>query len=178
MAAIESILTSVKQNLGITEEYEYFDASIIDYINSGFVMLQQVGVGPDAGFMIFDKDAVWSDFIKDIRLNIVKAYMFLHVKRLFANEGGSVAQSHKELEDEYLWRLNVAVDRSPWEIHDKSDPSYKVKTEEDNPGSETPNQPETPDDPTPEEPDNPDPETPDNPSIEEPEEPEGEGEDG
>ena len=33
---MESILTSIKKLLGISEEYEHFDADIIMYINSVF----------------------------------------------------------------------------------------------------------------------------------------------
>jgi hypothetical protein len=124
MAAIESILTSVKQNLGITEEYEHFDANIIDAINSAFVILQQVGVGPEGGFMINDKSTRWSEYIKDKRLNIVKSFVFIHAKKVFAPEAGSIQTSYDKLEEEYLWRLNVAVDKSEWEINDNSSAEY------------------------------------------------------
>ena len=43
---VESILTSIKLLLGITEDYDYFDAQIITHINSVFMILTQLGVGP------------------------------------------------------------------------------------------------------------------------------------
>ena len=42
----ESILTSIKKLLGITEDYEQFDTDIIIHINSVFMILTQIGVGP------------------------------------------------------------------------------------------------------------------------------------
>ncbi|WP_439958482.1 phage head-tail connector protein, partial [Salmonella enterica] len=43
---MESILTSIKKLLGIAEEYEHFDNDIIMHINSVFMILTQLGVGP------------------------------------------------------------------------------------------------------------------------------------
>lgn len=47
---MDSILTSIKKLLGITEEYEHFDQDIIMHINSVFSVLTQLGVGPAEGF--------------------------------------------------------------------------------------------------------------------------------
>lgn len=51
----ESILTSIKKLLGITEEYEQFDPDIIMHINSVFMILTQMGVGPSKGFRSLTK---------------------------------------------------------------------------------------------------------------------------
>ncbi len=64
---MESILTSVKKMLGITDDYEHFDSDIIMHINSVFFILYQLGVGPSKVFSIRDKTALWSDFIDDIQ---------------------------------------------------------------------------------------------------------------
>ena len=61
----ESILTSIKKLLGITEEYTHFDADIIMHINSVFMILMQLGIGPANGFSISDDSAVWADFLSD-----------------------------------------------------------------------------------------------------------------
>ena len=50
----DSILTTIKKMLGISEEYEHFDIDIITHINSTFSILAQLGVGPDKGFSIHD----------------------------------------------------------------------------------------------------------------------------
>lgn len=47
---MESVLTSIKKMLGITEEYEHFDSDIIMHINSVFMILTQLGVGPPQDF--------------------------------------------------------------------------------------------------------------------------------
>ena len=62
MEIIESILTSIKKMLGITEEYEHFDSDLIMHINSVFMILTQLGVGPPSGFSIRDKTPVRSAF--------------------------------------------------------------------------------------------------------------------
>ena len=61
----ESILTSIKKLLGVPKDYEHFDQDIIMHINSVFMILNQIGVGPSDGFSISDKTAIWSDFISD-----------------------------------------------------------------------------------------------------------------
>ena len=43
---MDSILTSIKKLLGLDEFYEHFDADIIMHINSVFMILSQIGVGP------------------------------------------------------------------------------------------------------------------------------------
>ena len=43
---MESILTSIKKLLGISEEDDYFDPDIIMHINTVFTILTQLGVGP------------------------------------------------------------------------------------------------------------------------------------
>ena len=78
---MESILTSIKKLLGITEEYDQFDPDIIMHINSVFMILTQRGVGPAEGFSIEDDIAVWTDFIQDIKkLESVKTYIYLKVR--------------------------------------------------------------------------------------------------
>lgn len=62
---MESILTSIKLLLGITEDYEAFDQQIIAHINSVFMILTQLGVGPPEGFMIASKVDTWNEFISD-----------------------------------------------------------------------------------------------------------------
>ena len=52
----ESILTSIKKLLGIVEEYTQFDTDIIIYINTVFMTLQQLGIGPEEGFSITDEN--------------------------------------------------------------------------------------------------------------------------
>lgn len=109
---MESILTSIKKLLGIEEEYTQFDNDIIMHINSAFLNLTQLGVGPAEGFLIEDDTATWEDFIGDSnQLQAVKSYMYLKVKLLFDPPlSSSVIESMNRMIAELEWRLNVAVD--------------------------------------------------------------------
>lgn len=109
---MDSILTSIKNLLGIIEECTDFDQIIIMHINSVFSILNQLGVGPATGFSIEDDSAVWSDFIdNDPRLSDVKSFVYLKVRMLFDPPlSSAVAESMNRLASELEWRINVAVD--------------------------------------------------------------------
>ena len=107
---MDSILTSIKKLLGISEDYEHFDQDIIMHINSVFMILTQMGVGPAEGFRIEDDSTTWSDFTSDLKvLESVKSYMYLKVRLLFdPPTSSSVLDSTNRLISELEWRLNVA----------------------------------------------------------------------
>lgn len=109
---MDSILTSVKKMLGITEEYEHFDVDIIMHINSVFSVLTQLGVGPSEGFSIVDKQDTWTDFIPDDpRLELVKSYTYMKVRLLFDPPTSSAHMTAMtNMIDEFEWRLNVAAE--------------------------------------------------------------------
>lgn len=109
---MESILTSIKKMLGIQEDYEHFDPDIIMHINTVFMILMQLGVGPENGFRIQDKLAVWTEFMPEgQQLEAVKSYMYLKVKLLFDPPlGSAVIESINKQISELEWRLNVQVD--------------------------------------------------------------------
>lgn len=109
---MDSILTSTKKLLGITEDYEHFDQDIIMHINAVFLILNQMGVGPDTPFSITDKSATWEDFSSDIsKIEMVKSYMGNKVRQMFdPPQSGVVAESLKNIIAEQEWRLNVACD--------------------------------------------------------------------
>ncbi len=111
---MESILTSVKKMLGITEEYEHFDTDLIMHINSVFTVLSQLGVGPPEGYAIKGKEEGWSDFLPEgSQLELVKSYMYLKTKLVFDPPLGSavIGVMNRQI-DEFEWRLNAAVDPS------------------------------------------------------------------
>ena len=109
---MDSILTSVKKLLGIEEDYTHFDADIIMHINTVFMILNQLGVGPDEGFSITDKTSVWNDYIVNLQnFEAVKSYMFLKVKMLFDPPTGSaVTESYNRTISELESRLSMAAD--------------------------------------------------------------------
>lgn len=109
---MDSILTSIKKLLGITEEYTHFDADIIMHINSVFMTLTQLGVGPPEGFSIKDDSAIWADFLPEGPVfESVKSYMYLRVKLLFDPPlTSSVSDSMNRMISEFEWRLNVSAE--------------------------------------------------------------------
>lgn len=106
---MDSILTSVKKMLGITEDYEHFDADIIMHINSVFMILNQLGIGPVKGFSITDRFSTWEDFLQGgENLESVKSYMYMKVRLLFDPPMSSaVMEAMKQMISELEWRLNV-----------------------------------------------------------------------
>ena len=111
---MDSILTSIKKLLGITEEYTHFDADLIMHINSVLMVLTQLGVGPSGGYAIEGKDDYWTDFIPGssiAQVNAVRSYVYLKVKLLFDPPlSSAVMESINRQISEFEWRLNVAVD--------------------------------------------------------------------
>ena len=108
----ESILISIKKLLGIAKEYVNFDSDIIMHINSVFMVLSQLGVGPVKGFRIEDENDVWSDYIVDEdNLDAVKSYIHLKVKLLFDPPlNSAVLEAMKQTINELEWRLNVEAE--------------------------------------------------------------------
>lgn len=98
--------------LGIESDYTYFDPDIIMHINSAFMVLRQLGVGPVDGFAIEDKDAEWTDFVSDtIKIEAIKSYVYMKVRLMFDPPvGSSTMEAMKNNIAELEWRLNVAVD--------------------------------------------------------------------
>lgn len=111
---MESILISIKKLLGITEEYEHFDVDIIMHINSVFMILNQLGVGPDKTFTIRDNTTTWDEFIpENENIESVKSYMYLRVRMLFDPPSSSViAEAINKQISELEWRLNVIAENN------------------------------------------------------------------
>lgn len=110
---MESILTSVKKACNVSEEYDVFDDDIIMHINSVFMILNQLGVGPKAGFRIEDKSNEWSEFIPedDLRFEAVKTYVCSKVRLIFDTPSNSIiTECLKQIIAECEWRLNLAAE--------------------------------------------------------------------
>lgn len=109
---MESILTTIKKLLGITEEYKHFDNDIVVHINMALMTLNQLGVGPTDPYVITSEMDRWDDFLKETKnLEAVKTYVYLKVRLAFDPPANSslieaITRQISELE----WRLNVAVD--------------------------------------------------------------------
>lgn len=108
----ESILNSIKKMLGIDADYDAFDTDILVNINSTFMTLRQLGVGPDGGYSITGPDETWADFLGDrTDLQAVKSYMYLKVRLLFDPPSSSfVLDSMDRQIKEFEYRLNLQAE--------------------------------------------------------------------
>lgn len=112
---MESILTSIKQRLGLSEEYEAFDPEIIMEINTAFFDLNRLGVGPSDAFFIEDDTSVWTDFIsadtKTVVREAIKTYIYLRTKLGFDPPAGTAhIEAINRRIDQLEWTMNCAVE--------------------------------------------------------------------
>lgn len=110
---MESILTSTKKLANLGEDYDAFDNDIIMYMNGVFLTLKQLGVGPKNGFVVKDKNTLWTDFIPDdeVLRESVKAYMGAKVRLQFDPPlSAALIEALKAIINEYEWRLNVEAE--------------------------------------------------------------------
>lgn len=103
---LDSILTSVKKLLGLSEDYDVFDGDIIIHINSVFSILHQLGL---PGYSIEGSDETWEDYIGmlpgEFDINDVRSYVFFKVRMMFDPPSGAAAESYNNLIGELEWRL-------------------------------------------------------------------------
>ena len=109
----ESILTSIKKLLGISESDATFDLDIIMHISSVLMILTQIGVGPDSGFSIQGSSSRWSDFIGSAKnLEAIKSYVLLKVRLLFDPPlSSAVTEAMNRMISELEWRININADK-------------------------------------------------------------------
>lgn len=109
----QSILLTVKKMLGIAEEYHAFDLDLIININSVFLTLNQLGVGPTRPYKISGDAETWADFLGDQygELEGVETYVYLKVRLLFDPPTNSfLVDAMQSQVAELEWRLNFQVE--------------------------------------------------------------------
>lgn len=109
---MESILTSIKKLLGISEEDDSFDIDVIIHINTALFRLKQLGVGPSTGFSISSDEATWGDFLgESTDFESVKTYVYCKVRLVFdPPESSSTREAIKETIKELEFCLNVEAE--------------------------------------------------------------------
>lgn len=121
----ESILITIKKMLGLDANYDAFDLDIMVHINSVFLSLNQLGVGPKNVYAIDGVEETWIDFLGDqiLEFQAVKTYIYLKVRLLFDPPGSGVLHEAMErLIKETEWRLNVQYeDRKEGDVDDPGD---------------------------------------------------------
>lgn len=110
---MKSILNSVKKVVGIHEEYDAFDVDIIMHINTAFMYLNQLGVGPEEGFTIEGDGEQWDEILEGRKdLEAIRSYVFVRVRLLFDRPETSYGiQALERQAKEIEWRLTVQTDK-------------------------------------------------------------------
>ena len=103
-----SILMSTKKMLGIEPSQTHFDPDLIIHINSVFMILNQMGVGPKEAYSISGPEDTWDEFeVSSEKYESVKSYMYLKVRSIFDPPTGSqVSTALNSAISELEWRLN------------------------------------------------------------------------
>ena len=108
----DSILMTIRKLVCGDPYADHFDTDLLVHINACFSILNQLGVGPESGFVVTDETQSWSSYVSDNRtLNMVKTYVTLKVKKIFDPPlTSSVLEAMDKEINQLEWRLNVAVD--------------------------------------------------------------------
>lgn len=112
---MDSILTSIKKMLGLSEEQTHFDPDIIMNINSVLMITNQLGIGPENGFVITGYNETWMELLGERKdLEAVKTYIYLKVRLLFDPPTSSfVTDSIERTITQFEWRLNTQAEGGP-----------------------------------------------------------------
>ena len=113
MISLDSILATVKKQLGITGEYDIFDADLIIHINSVLMILYQLGVG-SSPMTIDGYDQTWDSLFGDRNdLAMIKTYIGHKFRLVFDSPTSSYTMDAcQNAINELEWRINVQVDPS------------------------------------------------------------------
>jgi len=134
MALELSILDSTKKVLSIDPSDPSFDQDIITHINTALSHLQQLGIGPAAGFVIEDNTLAWEDFLpvpdpaEDTYLPVlsaVKTNVYLRVRLLFDPPAVSyVLTAMQQQLQESDSRLSMLREATDWIDPNPPAPTY------------------------------------------------------
>ena len=105
-----SIYNDIKDILGVPDES--FKESLLVFINGALDIINQAGAGQP---VLLTTETTWNDF-KDTEqvegnksFNLVRSYVWLRCKTMFDPPANpSTLTRLKELEEEYIWRIELA----------------------------------------------------------------------
>lgn len=128
MVLEQSILTSTKKLLNIGADDASFDHDVITHINSAFFHLHQLGIGPQAGFVIDDAAATWADYLGEgaplSLMSAVKTNIALRVRAIFdPSQLAHVQTAMKQQLEESDWRISVSREETGWT---NPDPGFMI----------------------------------------------------
>lgn len=107
-----SILTTIKQMLGLEKDYTAFDIDVIVDINASIFKLHQLGIGATENFRVTGYDETWDDVIGDVQdIEALKTYVYLNTRILFDPPTSSyVVDAMNNQMRELEWRLLMEVE--------------------------------------------------------------------
>lgn len=107
---LDSILNSIKKQIGIDPSDTNFDDDVIRIINSSFNELYQIGIEECKTFKIVDDSTKWSDMgLSDSIVSIVYDFVYSRCKLKFDPPQNSfTVTSIQEDLKEIAWRISIA----------------------------------------------------------------------
>lgn len=108
----ETILQSIKNDLGIATDYDAFDSTVKADINSAFVTLYELGIGNDTPYRIETGEETWGDISdREEIIRMLRPYIYMRVRLMFDPPSSSyLLESLSKQIAEFEWRLNVLVE--------------------------------------------------------------------
>lgn len=104
----DSIMDTVKLNVGLPVDYDPFDISVLTSINSSMMVLNQLGIGPSDGFTVTGRNETWGDFLGDDKKMLQTVVLYVSsVARINVDPpaNASVLSALNETISQYEWRL-------------------------------------------------------------------------
>ena len=113
-----SIYENIKDILGVPDES--FKESLLVFINGALDIMNQAGAGRP---VLLTTETTWNDFQDPIQVegnksfNLVRSYVWLRCKTMFDPPANPSTLSRlKELEEEYIWRIELAYSPERYSI--------------------------------------------------------------
>lgn len=110
-----SIYEDIKDILGVPDES--FKESLLVFINGALDIMNQAGAGRP---VLLTTETTWNDFQDPEQVegnksfNLVRSCVWLRCKTMFDPPANPSTLSRlKELEDEYIWRIELAYSHAP-----------------------------------------------------------------
>lgn len=119
---MESILDSIKKLLGIPPEYRAFDEDLIIHINTVFIILNQLNIGPKDCFFLEDGSETWDEFMTSVDEGMIRTFVYLKVRLMFDPPTSSaLIESINSMLSELEWRLYIVGNEKTLEGGDKGE---------------------------------------------------------
>lgn len=111
--SMNKILNDVKMHIEGSTTDTHFDSLLVNYINTAFAILYQIGVGPTGEPFTIDEngDYEWEDFLDGPSLEMTKEYIYRRVQLMFdPPQNNNVMEASKDIMSEMEWRINAYSD--------------------------------------------------------------------